>query len=171
MRKTDKNHRWNKPVEFFHVVDRHMNRPWVSMPYAQHRAAPLLARRTAEAWEPYERYSGLVESTLHTEKWESRISRPCGLEASTLYSQGSECTLWESPCGLVASTPHGRRPSITGRKRSRGELAEITLRESWREHIRLLPRWTGHRGACQISLSLIYMRERERHTHILLLPR
>ena len=51
-------------------------------------------------------------------------------------------------------------------KRPRGELAVLTLRESWREHIRLLPRWTGHRGACQISLSLIYMRERERETHI-----
>ena len=86
-----------------------------------------------------------MESTLHTDTWESHISRPCGLVANTPHRRMRVCrqtykrprgehavltseSYRVSPCGLEAITSPGWRTSK--------KPAQVVL----------LPRWTGHRS-------------------------
>ena len=127
-----------------------------------------------------------MESTVHTEKWEGRISRPCGLVKRALRTDDERvcCKMYKQPRGehavqskervylvRVTMLPRGEHAARATteyhqHKRSRGELAVRTLRESWREHIRLLPRWTVTGALVKsVSLSHLHEGERERHTY------
>ena len=124
-----------------------------------------------------------LESTLHTDTWESRISRPCGLVAKTPHRRKRVCrqtykrprgehavltseNYRVSPCGLEAITSPGRRTRESSIGGCVVSSLSVNLRESWRENIRLLPHWTGHRAQeSNQSHSHLHEGERERHTY------